>query len=398
MITGRKIAITLALMTVGTPFSRADWVVRTVTDGPKTILPVAISAVGELRPKDGPALPASAWYSLRRTDLALKEPASGPVILWVNGDCLPGRPQDSDGTILRVNPLFAGAGKGRAVSLPLSSLAGWFRRAPDDAERAEYLGKTRNRDLLLNRRDDLFSGTIESLDATGFHLKEGAKTSVIELETLDAVLFNPELARSKKTRGRHYLVRLSDGTRLTVPGLVVENNTLTLTTFARETIAVPMESVLSVDVEQGPAVFLTDLKQTAQDYQSFDGETRSARTDLNCLGNPLRLNHPAGESSHARGLGLSGGMTVTYDLAGKHKRLETLAGMDARAGRLGEVVLVVKADGRELNLPNQGRIGSKPIEISLDVSGCKTLTITVRRDRRPGVQEALNLADARLIP
>jgi len=191
---------------------------------------------------------------------------------------------------------------------------------------------------------------------------------------------------------------LVDGSRLTVPVVVVNSTTLTLKYSASESFDLPVEQLVSINVEQGPAVTLSDLKPSKQDYQTIDGETRIWRADLNSFGNPMRLAMPAGESRYSRGLGLPGGMTVVYDLAGKYKRFQTIVGMDSREGSRGELILKIVTDGKTLELPENGRIGKKPVDLSLNITGCKSLSITVSRDRRPGVQEALNLADAWLVP
>ncbi|WP_020472249.1 NPCBM/NEW2 domain-containing protein [Zavarzinella formosa] len=398
LIPGQKILAFLVLIAGGLSSGRAEWRVNTISGSPAITSGVTISANGDLILAEKTPIPAAIWYSLRRTDQPLPEPTTGPVLYFTNGDRLPGRLLDSDGTTIRVQPAFADPKSDHPLTVSLSSVNAWFLRIPTDSEYLETQSKPRSRDLLVNRRGDSLAGSIATLDDTGFRLQDGPKTTLVERGTVTAVFFNTELARVRKPKGRYYRVRFTDGTRYAVAGLSVDETTCRLTTFAKEAFAVPLSQVISIDVEQGPAIWIGDFKPLRNDYQPFDGESRLRQTDRNALGHPLRLAEPKGESTYACGLGLTGGMSLTYDLGGKFKRFEALAGMDARDGRVGEAILRFLRDGKPVELPDGGRVGLKPVEMIVDVAGCKTLTITVERDRHAGVQDILNLANARLIP
>ncbi len=387
----------LAAFEGGASPARADWRVGGTAGGRPVTPAVTLSAAGELTLGDQTKIPAGEWHALRRAGAPLKEPAAGPVVMFTNGDRLCGRLIDSDGTTARVRPAFADQA-GPAVTIPLSAVAAYAARAPADDEVADFHAKPRTRDVIVNRRGDRLLGSVASVDSAGFHVQDGAKATLTNHSAVAAVWFNTDLARVRKPKGRYYRVSLADGTRWAVAGVSWDESTVRLTTFGKETATVPLAELTAVDVEQGPAVFLSDLKPTKEQYQPFDGETRTWQADRNALGRPLRLAESGGESTYGRGMGLSGGMTLTYDLAGKYKRFEATAGMDVRYGKRGDVTLRIVKDGQAADLPNGGRVGQTPTDLGLDVTGCKTLTITVERGRRPGVEEMLNLANAKLIP
>ena len=81
----------------------------------------------------------------------------------------------------------------------------------------------------------------------------------------------------------------------------------------------------------------------------------------------MTLKTDAGESTFDRGVGLHAECTVTYALAGKYRRFETLAGLDARTGIQGNAQLVVLIDGKEQPLANGGRLTNRtaPIRCAL---------------------------------
>jgi len=384
---------------VGTsPGARADWRVGRPVGGPVNATAVTLSPVGELTLADGTKLPAAAWHGLRRTAVPLAEsPVSVSVVRFANGDRITGRLLDSDGTTARVRPAFANV-PDATVTVPLSSVAAYLARVPADEEMADFRAKSRSRDVIVNRRGDRFLGSVAAVDDAGFRLQDGAKTTVVERASVAAVWFSTDLARVRKPKGRYYRVCLVDGTRWAVAGVSLDATTATLSTFGKETITAAINDVIAVDVEQGPAVSLSDLKPAEEAYQPFDHETRMGQFDRNSLGRPLRLSEFGGVSVYGRGVGLSGGLTLTYDMAGKYKLFEATAGLDARYGNRGDVTLRILKDGQSVMLPDSGRVGSVPREIGIDVSNCKTLTISVERGRRPGVEEVVNLVNAKLIP
>jgi len=157
---------------------------------------------------------------------------------------------------------------------------------------------------------------------------------------------------------------------------------------------------VSVDVDQGKVVSIADVKPLKYQYHPFEGEEHSWAADRSVAGRAMTLKTPAGESNFDRGVGLHAECTVTYALAGKYRRFESLAGLDARTGIRGDAVLAVLVDGKEQPLPGGGRLTTAggPIAVSVNVSGAKELTVVARRGAGGNVQDHVNLAEARLVP
>src|SRR5262249_38981428 len=174
----------------------------------------------------------------------------------------------------------------------------------------------------------------------------------------------------------------------------------TAQTLFKENVKIPTDRIVAIDVEQGKAIYLSDLKPTKYHYQSFDGEDPSWVADRNANGQPMRLKTAEGESAFGRGIGLHADCTITYALGGKYRRLESLAGLDARSGLVGDAILEITVDGKAIELPGSGRLTQSggPITLKVDIMGAKELTIAVRPGNGGIVQDHVNLTDARLIP
>lgn len=398
MITARKIIPVVTLIAIVQSSALADWRIKSITESSKKAEKIEISESGELKIDAGVTLSASDWFAVESSKLPFPELLNRPSLFLTNGDCIPCRIVDCDGTTLKVKPDFAITNTAKPLNFPLNSVIGWFRMPPTDREWAELANKTRNRDLIVNRKGDILNGSLTLINESGMQVKDGSKTITIDRESVTSLLLNTDLARIRKPKGKYYLVRLSDGTRLTCTQIVVNSGKFSVKMLSNDLLEGPAELVSAVRVEQGPAIALSDLKPSKQNYQTFDGETRNFKLDANSYGNAIRLRFPQGEARYSRGLGLPGGSSITYELAGKYKRLQTTVGLDSRDGRRGELILKIFVDDKLIELPKQGRIDQQPFDLSIDLTSRKTLTISVIRDKHPGVQEALNLADAWLVP
>src|SRR5262249_57610719 len=96
-------------------------------------------------------------------------------------------------------------------------------------------------------------------------------------------------------------------------------------------VAAPLAELRALDVRQGRAVYLSDLKPTAYQYTpylprlTYSWVADGSIGDGGPAGDDLRL---AG-STYVKGLGMHSASRITYALAGGHRRLQA-------GGRLGE--------------------------------------------------------------
>lgn len=375
--------------------------VRTLGGEPVTGVLHALAADGSLTIGDK-TLSGGEWYSIRRTGGVLPPWPRAPHAELTNGDRVVGVVSEADGDVLKLRVSFPGE-RDQLLRFPLSSLrAVWQTTRPADDPDPNWLAAPRKRDLFLARNGDSVSGALTGIDPGRNVLTYQAdgKDRRLEWAKLAAVGFNTDLARPRRPKGPYHRITLGDGSRLAVQSVAFDGRHWNLTTLFKDSLRAPADQVVAVDLEQDKVTFLSDLKPTRYQYHTFDGEQFNWVADRCVTGRALTLKTAVGESTFDRGVGLHSECSITYALAGKFRRFEVLAGLDAASGRRGNAVLAIRVDGKEQSLSGDGRLATAtgPLDVRIDVTGAKELLITVRRGPGGNVQDHVNLADARLVP
>jgi len=318
-----------------------------------------------------------------------------------NGDRVRGAVAGADGDNIRLALSWPGV-PDQVLRFPLSSLrAVWLRGRADEID-ATWLSSPRKRDAFVSRNGDLILGAFTGIDVgkTQLRYEVDGKAREMSLSKLTAIGFNPDLARVRRPKGLYYRLTLADGTRLSAASIAFDGTVWAAETLFKESIKIPAEQMVSVDVEQGKAAYLSALRPAKYEYRSFDGEEYSWVVDRSAAGQVMRLKIPDGESTFDRGVGLHAECVISYSLSGKYRRFEALAGLDARSGLRGDVDLSMSVDGKPIELPKAGRLtpSAEPLAIRIDVTGAKEMTISLRKGKGGIVQDHVNLAEAILVP
>ncbi len=341
--------------------------------------------------------------SLRRADRELPPTPEDLHVVLANGDRLPVEGPRLVGERLRFrHPDLAG---GEEASLSLGAVALLWREPPagaDDPEalRRRLLAEKRPRDVVLLANGDRVEGTLNALDARKLEMEAEGKKTTLEPRQVAALALSTELAETLKPKGGYAQVTLygkdgGPGTRVSLSAAACDGTTLTGTTLFGAALRVPLDRVAALDLYQGRAVYLSDLKPASYEHVPYLNETWPLGVDATAGGRDLRL----GGSTYAKGLGMHSRSRVTYRLDGGYKRFEATAGLDARTGREGTARIRVLADGKPLTLPGDGEVvgGTGPLAVGVDVGGVKELTLEVDYLRRGPVQGNVNWVDARLV-
>jgi hypothetical protein len=334
--------------------------------------------------------------SVRRAHAALPPPARGEQVIFANGDRLPGEVQDLVGERLRLRT------GGRDLILPLSAIAVIWLGAPDRTENPDRLVRQlaagrRKRDLLLLRNGDVMEGLLTALNRSGpVRMEVNRKNVAVEFAKVAAVALNTQLTRSLRPRGPYARLVRADGSRLGLASAAVERQVLRGRTLFGTTLTVPLEELVALDVYQGPAVYLSDLKPTAYEFTPYLGSLHwHYSRDGSVVGRELRL---AG-STFDKGLGVHSASSLTYGLAGAYRRFEALVGLDDQTGAEGSVRVRLLVDGKPHEVGGGAEItrSTGPAKVALDVAGARELTLVVEFGRHGDVQDHVDWADARLI-
>ncbi len=186
------------------------------------------------------------------------------------------------------------------------------------------------------------------------------------------------------------------GSRVAGPAEKLEWKTPTGLTVRRAA-----EQVANIDFSRGKIVFLSDLKPESAVYTpyfSMDKELPARaelfrpRQDQTLESKPLRLAgkpYPKGLAMHAR-------TEMKYDLPGKFRKLQAVAGIDDDFRPRGNARLVLRGDDKVLlETTILGADPPKPIDV--DLTGVRRLVVLVDYGDELDVSSRLDLCNAKII-
>ena len=339
--------------------------------------------------------------SLRKPGAALPALPAGAHIITAGGDRVPGTVTGGDNKTLRFT--HATSDQEWPLALDTAVAAVWLRPPPADTptDPAKYtwLTGTPTRDALLYRNGDTVRGAITGFTATGVTFTpDGGAVREVALKDLAAVGFNPRFVKPRKPKGPYAHLVLSDGTRLDVTEVAVKADVLVCKAVCGPDIEVPLAKLVALDVLQGSATYLSDLKPKKAETVGFLGEGWAWVPDRTVRGNPLRLLSADGESTFDKGLGTHPKTTLTYDLGGKFTRFEAVVGLDAATGKRGRADVRVVVDGKEISIPELKTLAAgAAIPVKVDVRGAKELVLVIDFGPTGDVQADVNWGGARLV-
>jgi hypothetical protein len=337
--------------------------------------------------------------ALRQARVPLPARPAGEHVRLVNGDCLAARVLQLKGERLQVR---TGSGAETELLVPLASLSVIWLTTPESALDPEVLlrrlaAEKRTRDSVLLRNGEILHGILISLDRrTDLRLEVDKKEVAVEFKKVAAVALNTELARWRRPPAPYAHLVLLDGSRLALATGKLEASTLHGRTLFGADVAVPLHEIVALDMRQGRAVYLSDLKPRRYEFNSYlGGPDWPFTSDASVAGGDLKL----GGSVYDKGLGMHSASRLTFDLAGGYRRFEAMVGLDDQTGAAGSVRVRVLVDGKVHDFLGDKDLTSKtgPHVVQLDVQGARELTLVVDFGRHADVQDHVDWADARLI-
>jgi len=340
-----------------------------------------------------------AWLTLRRADLPLPPHPNEAHLILTNGDRLPAASLKLASERLSfTSPLLA---KEEAARLPLSVVSVLWLVAPDDVRDAEHfrrklLAERRRHDVVVLRNGDVLEGVLVQLESGQLRIEVARRNVDVDLAKVAVVAFSSELATVPRPRGPYGRLVLTDGTRLSLRSAgCADGETLTGTTVFDADVRVPIEQVAALDLHQGRAVYLSDLKPLRYEHTPYLGLAWPLAVDGSVAGRALQL---AG-AVHDKGLGMHSASHVTYALPASCQRFEARVGLDDQTGRRGSVRVRVRVDGKERDLGLKGELTHRnsPLAVRVDVAGAKELTLVVDFGAGGDVGDHVNWVDARIV-
>jgi hypothetical protein len=323
----------------------------------------------------------------------------GRHLLLTNGDRLPFESARLEGERLYLRNSDLDGGK--EASLPLPAVAAIWFDAPgtiDDPERLRraLISGTRTRDRVILRNGDVLEGVLSGLNDKKSEVDVNGKLAAADLSQMAAVSLSSELAETLRPKGVYARAVLDNGTRLSLRSASCSDGaTLEGETLFKARLRVSLNRLAALDLYQGRAVYLSDLKPTQYEHRPYLDTSWPFVMDGSVAGRDLRL---AG-GVYDKGIGLHSHSRLTYALNGDYQRFEALVGLDTRSGRGGSVRVRVLADGKTLDLGTDRELTARtaPLNVTVPVNGVKKLTLEVDFGGRGDVEDHVNWVDARLI-
>ena len=165
----------------------------------------------------------------------------------------------------------------------------------------------------------------------------------------------------------------------------------------------PLADLIKIDFSSENLVYLSDLDPDAVTWTPFLGKPDplaqalfGPRRDRSFSGGTLQLGKQGGrEVEYRKGLAIQSRTQMVYRLKEDFQRFKATVGLDNRTRGQGNVDLVILGNQREL--VRKTVTGTMdPFDLDLDISGIQRLTILVDYGKGKGIQDHLNLCNARI--
>ncbi len=342
--------------------------------------------------------PGKEVVSLRRAGQIMPAWPSDEHLLFANGDRISGSPAELRSERLRFQ---ASLGKFVDINVPLTAVAVIWLAMPDGATDREavlrpWQNARRSRDVVILRNRDLVEGSLSDLDAQAVRLR-GVDRKQIRLERskVAAIVLSNDLSRSLRPRGTYARLVLTNGSRISLAAAKTEGALLVGKTLFGSPIAVPLDQVVALDIYQGRATYLSDLKPKRYEFVPYLGISWPYQQDRSVAGNPLKL----ATGVFDKGLGMHSEAKLTYDLGSGYQWFEATVGLDEATGRQGSAGIRVLIDGKAQDVGGAEDLTplKPPRSLRLKVAGAHELTLVVTFGRHGDVQDHVDWVDARVL-
>jgi hypothetical protein len=213
----------------------------------------------------------------------------------------------------------------------------------------------------------------------------------VETARVEAIALDAALVRAPVTKERAALVVTRDGAWLTLYDWSIGGSgELTGMTGPGVELRAPLADVVRMTCFGPRVIDLTTRQPVDVHVTPFVSRAAELLVNRNVRGGFLRLQG----REHARGLGMTSGMSATFPLEQGDRQFRATVGLDDCVGDDGSVVFAVDLDGRRVFTSPVLTGRDAPLAIGpLDVAGGERLTLSVEFAQRGNVQDVANWCD-----
>ncbi len=233
-------------------------------------------------------------------------------------------------------------------------------------------------------------GVLVSVGDQKVTLRYEGEDRLIDRKNIRAIRIATAGATPAGAKGK---LTLTDGSEVVFDSLTMAAEIFTAKTVALGEVQIPRKSVAAVRFISARVTELSTLKPEVEEAAFFDVKT-PVGINKAAAGGPLKL---AGKV-YASGVGASSFTKLDYAVDGKFKMFVAVLGIDDAARPLGNAAVTFLGDEKELAKPFLITGKDAPLDVRLDLTGVKKLTIRIDfgPDNLP-VGDQVDIASARLI-
>jgi NPCBM/NEW2 domain len=292
-------------------------------------------------------------------------------------------------------------GSNLTVELPASLLLYMIRDLSDPKIEQAFRGiflKRGRRDIWIIAKNgtlDGVNGTFGDGDPAGgsisFQFEAGDQKRDMQMSRIFGMIFNPPPTLTAATVCR---VTDTDNNVIYAKSLTVtEKGGLLIETVTDVKITYPAMSLIAkIDFSAGSMLYLSNANPAKVEMSSTEGAPEPYRKDRNLDNGELKI----AAKAYSKGLALHSRTMLTYDLGGKYKLFQAVAGIDDSVeGEDCKVTLTIEADSKSI-FKQVIKKGDQPKTLSLAVLNVKELRIIVESDFLD-LGNQVDLADAKLL-
>lgn len=323
---------------------------------------------------------------------------------FVRGGKLRGQILQNDGDKLKLQTALAGAvevdlGQLRGfVALPMAGFIGRKAEELVDAPASEP-GLASFLDQVLDRRGSLYPSVLSKFERTAVHVdyEETLASRPMNLFYLAGVRLADAARQPAAPWSGEISLRVSarDGSAIegTLERVHLGKWFLRPAWDAKALLALELDEISQAQVLGGRVQYLSQLTPVSVKERTVLSPPQPYQMDRGVQGEDLSI---AGKR-YPWGIGVHADCELTFELGGRFQNFYSDAGIATRMGRRGSVVFSVLGDGKEL-FKSSVRSGAetKPLEISVPVSGVKLLTLKVTNGGDLDLGDAANWGSARV--
>lgn len=245
---------------------------------------------------------------------------------------------------------------------------------------------------------DRLEGVVQEVTADTVKFEFDGDTIDVRREKLEGILYYSPVSRDLASP----TCRLTDimGSFWNIKTVRLEGDQLQVETTAGLTTSLPVASLRKLDFSVGNTTFLSDMDPDSVEWSPFfespATQARLAklyqpRRDTAFEGGRLML----GGQSYDKGLAIHSRTKLVYRIPKDSKKFIATIGIDDRVGDDGNVRLTISDDNKTLF--DQSVAGKDdPLEVVLDLTGVRRLTILVDFGDEIDIGDHLDLCNARI--